>query len=126
MRGAERAGTEHDRGNGDADTGTPPERFVLTLTERQVALLLAMHAGTQMQVNRNVVWIRRRPHTMADLYALRAAGLVRSANPLGLRGANNFELTDRGVTQAQRLTDQHPPTTTAQHQPSDHAGTATC
>jgi hypothetical protein len=126
MRGAERAGTEHDRGNGDADTGTPPERLVLTLTDSQVALLLAMHVGAQMQVNRNVIWIRR-PHAMADLYAVRAAGLVRSANPvLGLRGANNFDLTDRGVTEAQRLTDQHPPTTTAQHQPSDHAGTVTC
>jgi hypothetical protein len=60
---------------------------MLTLTESQVALLVAMGARAQMQVNRNVIWIRRRPHAMADLYALRAARLVRSANPLlGLRG----------------------------------------
>ncbi|MET7424348.1 hypothetical protein [Dactylosporangium sp. NPDC005555] len=107
---------------------------MLTLTDGQMALLLAMDAGMQMKINRNVVWIRRRPYAMADLYALRAAGLVRSAEtPVGMRSAKNFELTDRGVTQAQRLADQHPPTATAspptlaaQHQPSCHAGTVTC
>lgn len=78
---------------------------MLALSETQVALLLALDAGVQLRINRNVVWIRRRPYAIRDLYALRTAGLVGSAaTPVGMRSAKNFELTARGVRAAQRLT----------------------
>jgi transposase-like protein len=78
---------------------------VLALSETQVALLLALDAGVQLRINRNVVWIRCHPYSIRDLYALRTAGLVGSAaTPVGMRGAKSFELTARGVTVVQRLT----------------------
>jgi hypothetical protein len=70
---------------------------VLWLTDAQVALLIAMNGPARTHAAKGYVWIERRRYELADLYALRAAGLVRGTGiRRGARGFNGFELTDRG------------------------------
>jgi len=76
---------------------------VLTLTDSQIELLQAMNAPVQAHISRGMVWIRRRPYKVPDLFALRAAGLVQAAEfGNGARGVHRFELTARGITEARR------------------------
>jgi hypothetical protein len=80
---------------------------VLTLTESQVELLTAMNAPINTQIAKGKVWVKGRPYKITDLYALRAARLVRPAElRIGVRGYHRFELTDDGVAEAQHRSSQ--------------------
>jgi hypothetical protein len=75
---------------------------VLTLTDRQVELLVAMDGPVTAHVSNHKVWVNHQPYRVADLYVLRAARLVGPAEVRdGARGADWFELTDRGSAEAQ-------------------------
>ncbi|MEV6928728.1 hypothetical protein AB0M46_30140 [Dactylosporangium sp. NPDC051485] len=77
---------------------------MLSLTETQVHLLLAMAGPQNLHVKQNYAWIAERPFPVADLYALRAARLVQGLKAIqGARGFRHFELTERGAAEALRL-----------------------
>lgn len=77
---------------------------MLSLTDTQVHLLLAMTGPHNLHVKQNYAWIADRPYPVADLYALRAARLVRGDRAIqGARGYRHFVLTERGAAEALRL-----------------------
>ncbi|MEV4513823.1 hypothetical protein AB0K00_33310 [Dactylosporangium sp. NPDC049525] len=54
-------------------------------------------------------WVGQRPYPLADLYALRAAGLVRATSTIQeSRSYRRFEVTERGMAEASRLSDGTP------------------
>ena len=82
---------------------------MLSLTDTQAELLLAMTGPHNTHVKQDFAWIAQRPFPLADLYALRAAGLVRAIRSIqGARGFRRFEVTERGVAEALRLSDHAP------------------
>jgi hypothetical protein len=73
------------------------------LSEAQVELLIAMNRPVNTHVRGDAVWIGHHQYDLRDLFALRAAGLVHSAEiTKGARGVSRFHLNDKGISEAQR------------------------
>ncbi|GAA1889820.1 hypothetical protein GCM10009687_67980 [Asanoa iriomotensis] len=89
----------------EADHAEESSPAGLDLSTSQVDLLTAMAAFRWARIVDGVVRVGSGRHSMRDLYALRTAKLVRaSRDGRGLRDRKRFEITDRGATQARRLT----------------------
>jgi hypothetical protein len=77
---------------------------VLTLTESQERLLIAMTVSVNAHIRRGAVWAGGGRHRVQDLFALRAAGLACSAET-GRDGwaVRRWQLNEKGITEAQRI-----------------------
>lgn len=83
---------------------------MLTLSESQKRLLTAMTA-TNAHINCGWVWTgtgpNRAKHRIRDLYALRAAALVRSAEAIGDKwSVKHWQISEKGRAAAPRLLEQ--------------------
>ncbi|MET7424349.1 hypothetical protein [Dactylosporangium sp. NPDC005555] len=82
---------------------------MLRLTDTQAELLLAMTGAVNTYVREHFAWVAHRQFPLADLYALRAAGLIRAVKSIqGARGPRQFQVTERGVAEALRLSGDAP------------------
>ncbi|MEV4515608.1 hypothetical protein AB0K00_42450 [Dactylosporangium sp. NPDC049525] len=82
---------------------------MLRLTRAQAELLLAMTGPRNAYVKQDFAWIDHRSFPLTDLYALRAAGLVRAIRSIRVaRGFKRFEVTDRDIAEALRLSGDTP------------------
>jgi len=81
---------------------------VLSLTDAQVRLLIAMCGTAVASINQGCVWVAGSKHRVRDLLALRAAGLVCSAEVGRDSGhwVKRWQLTAIGIAEAQRSVEQ--------------------
>lgn len=80
---------------------------VLTLTESQERLLIAMTVSVNAHIRRGAVWAGGGRHRLQDLFALRAAGLASSAETGGDSwAAKRWQLNAKGIAEAQRIKEQ--------------------
>ncbi|WP_125805841.1 hypothetical protein [Actinoplanes sp. ATCC 53533] len=79
----------------------------MTLTESQIRLLIAMTVTVNAQIRRGFAWAGNGKHRLPDLFALRAAGLVCSAE-VGRDGwsVRRWQLSEKGRAEAQRISEQ--------------------